>query len=368
MVSPSVRRIHRWIALALGAHWALLALTGLVLMFHRDIETALRVRGPPVAIYELSLDDVVGRAEAVAPGYAVTRISAHDAPLRAVKVWLRGPGGEERHIWVELASGRVVAGGAGADAPQAFEIVYQLHQKLLLGRRGEILVGVSGLFLLATVILGLVSGWPRCGQWGKALAPNLKRRGRPALFGLHRATGLVIGAFLVMSATTGAGIVWSGALRTALLGLGATPPPPKLVSVIAGERIGADEALKVARTWFPGAAFSTLLLPRAAADPYEVRVLQPEESRRLAGTTTLVVDAYSGRVLYANDSASALFADRVLDLIFPLHNGEAFGWPGRIVQAGVGLGFLGLIAAGFCAWFLRVRGSARRPEPARRAA
>lgn len=364
MRSQLVRRVHRWIALVLGIHWGLLALTGVTLLFHRDIEAALLVRGPPVAVYELSLDRVIEQVEAQAPGQTVTRISAHDAPLRSLKVWLRSPDGGEQRVWVELASGRIVAGGDRLDVPGAFEFIYQLHQKLLLGRRGEVLVGISGLFLLATVILGLVSGWPRRGQWRKVLAPDLARGGRPALFGLHRAVGLVVGALLATSAATGAAIVWSGPLRAALLGLGATPPAPALVSVGAGERIGADEALKVARTWFPGAAFSTVMLPRSPAGPYEVRVLQPEESRILAGTTALMVDAYSGRVLWVNDAASAPLPDRVLDLVFPLHNGEAFGWPGRVVLAPVALGLLCLFGSGVGAWLLRRR-TRKQAVPAR---
>ncbi|WP_332769550.1 PepSY-associated TM helix domain-containing protein [Phenylobacterium sp.] len=361
MPSQLLRRIHRWIALTLGLHWALLALTGLVLLFHRDIEAALLASGPAVATYELSLDAVVESLATQAPGHAVTRIGAHDEPLRSVKVWLRSPAGIVNPVWVDLASNRIVAGGEPGrwDAPRVFELVYQLHQKLLLGRRGEVLVGVSGLFLLATVVLGLISGWPRRGQWGKALALRLRQGGRPALFGLHRATGLLAAAFLAITAVTGAGMVWNGALRGALQGLGATPAAPRVWSVVGGERMGADEALKVARTWFPGAAFSTILLPQAPADPYEIRVLQPEEFRTIAGTTTLIVDAYSGRVLWINDAASASAADRALDLLFPLHNGEVLGWPGRIVLAGVGLAFLGLIGAGLGSWLLRRRVSAR---------
>src|SRR3546814_16935109 len=67
-----------------------------------------------------------------------------------------------------------------------FVFVYDLHESLLSGARGEWLVGISGLLLLSNLGLGAVLAWPARGQWRTALRT---RSPRATLAPIGRAAG-----------------------------------------------------------------------------------------------------------------------------------------------------------------------------------
>ncbi|MFX8063399.1 PepSY-associated TM helix domain-containing protein, partial [Acinetobacter baumannii] len=87
----------------------------------------------------------------------------------------------------------------------------------LLGERGRVLVGLSGLFLLASAITGLVLWWPRS-RAGLRQALRIKpgARGLRLHFDLHRSAGFYASLLLAMLGLTGAAMTFPGEARSVL--------------------------------------------------------------------------------------------------------------------------------------------------------
>lgn len=341
--------VHRWIALALGLHWSLLALTGFALVFHREIETAWIGAGPAI-VGPVRIEHALAAAEAVLPGKA-TRLVVQDAPIRALRVFIDVE--KIPHVvTVDATTSKVlsVAPLVGGTSPSGIvRFVYRFHQQLLLGHNGEFLVGASGLFLLATALIGLWLGWPRRGQWKHTLRLRLTGKPWQKLYVLHRSAGLVVAAMLILSALSGAGMVLGKPIRgwLAEAGLAETAAPPANLGTPA---LNPDAAVQRALRAFPGAGFVRLDL---GAANFQVQLRQPDEFRAVFGTTSVTVDGRDGRILGQRDSRRALAGDAALDAMFALHNGEWLGLPGRILMLMTGFLLLATSLLGLGIWLFR---------------
>lgn len=345
--------VHRWTALALGLHWLLLALTGLLLVFHREIETIWIGAGPAIA-GPVRVGPAIAAAEAALPG-RTTHVVIEDAPIRALRVFIEAAGAPYV-VTVDAASARILSAApvdGGTSPTGIIRFVYRLHQQLLLGRNGEILVGASGLFLLATALIGLRLGWPKRGQWKRALWPRIAGKPWQKLYALHRSVGLIVAGILVVSALSGAGMVWSTSIRGWLGLAGLTEPTPSPLKAGGPIRLAPDAAVEAAMRVYPNASFVRLDLPAAGSADFVVQMRQPGELRAIFGTTSVSVDGRDGRVLWQRDPRRALPGDVALDALFALHNGEWLGIPGRMLVAVAGLLLLLSVGFGFALWLRR---------------
>lgn len=360
---------HLWLGLVLGFFWALQGLTGAALVFHREVDRWSlpdAVAGPMAPI-----DELIAAAERRA-GTSINRIGIADARGDLLTAAYTDAAGTHRALLLDAATGNVVA--AREDEPatplagSASRWLYTLHEALLLGDRGETLVGVSGLFLITAVITGLWLGWPRRKAWRAAFAARRWRTAAQLLFGWHRLVGLIVGFALLVTVPAGAWMIFQADLRPALakavpyrLPYKSAPAPVATVP-----RVPPGTSLAAARARFPDARFVRLTLPTAKAFAYTVRLRQPAETRVWSGVTAVVVDPRTGGVLDVYDPLAALLANRVADAAFSAHNGELGGVVGRILILLAGLALPTLYVTGLLAWARKRRNRARN-RSARRA-
>lgn len=161
-------QLHLWLGLIVGLVWALQGLTGASLVFHREMDrwaVGAVAAGPAV-----SLDRIVAATEA-RTGAEVTMVGIADRQGDILNVHFADGG--PRQLQVEAATGRPIrlrSNDPGTPFDEsAWRWVYLLHESLLLHDCGETLIGVSGLLLLSSLLTGLWLGFPRRGQWRKAL-------------------------------------------------------------------------------------------------------------------------------------------------------------------------------------------------------
>jgi uncharacterized iron-regulated membrane protein len=222
--------------------------------------------------------------------------------------------------------------------------------------------GTSGLLLLSSVVMGLWLGWPRRGQWQHAWERRRWRTTTQKLFGWHRMIGLTLGLVLIFSASCGAYLAFAPTvIRPALASAGVfrTPYKPAGVSELTEPAITAQQALNAARRLYPAAIMVRSTLPTSKAPVYGFRLLQDDEWRRWAGTTTVFVDPANGKILSFYETSTAPLFNKVNDNAYPLHTGEAGGVLLRLLVMLGGLSLPALYVTGLWAWLRKRR--QRRP-------
>lgn len=356
----SVRRVavlaHLWLGLTLGLVWALQGLTGAALVFHRDLD---RAGFTPTAGASRSLDELVEAASRTIHSRPES-VGLYYPDGTILGVTFPDPRQGKRTVLVDAASGAVVGMRQRTPASPAggnlWRWVYNLHHGLLLGERGEWLLGASGIVLVITAISGVYLAWPRRGQWRTAFAARRWRSRLQKLFGWHRVVGLVAASALILLAVSGATMDFGKPLRTwAEDHAGYRPPYKPKPGVLPGGLIGAERARVMALARFPDAAFTSVTLPSERSPVYQVRLRQPGEWRKWSGTSLVTLDPGSGRILAAYDAANAPIANRIIDGAFAVHSGEIAALPGRILTVAAGLSLPLLYLTGLWAWLRKRR-------------
>lgn len=357
-----IRKIHRYLSLTLAALWLLQALTGTILVFHREIDSWL-IGAPDVARDGAALDAALARLQKAHPGATIPFIYAADGAFDQLDVYLRDAGGDYEVHRLD-GQGRVLrslpSNPERLDAG-IFEILLEFHKSLLADEAGEIFLGASGIFLLTNIGLGLRLAWPRARQWRQALTfpkPELNQR---FAYGLHRALGLWVAMPAMVVVTAGALMIWDDYVED-WFGGAITPPAVEPVDQLPDPLpVTPSAAIARALAEFPGSRFSVLNPPRNDAPYYKVRVAQPGELRKIYGHTVVYVDARDGVILGRHDALNAAPFRAASSAFYPIHNGEAWGIPGRVVTFLVGLWLIAMIILGLILW-------TRRRKPRRRSA
>jgi uncharacterized iron-regulated membrane protein len=351
-MKPALRRLHRWLALGLGVLWLSQALTGLLMVYRYELDDAA-LDGEPVAL------------DAAALGARIEAIEAAPGGRKVSSLWATGGVDGRFDLYVDDADGTtqvVRVDGAGKvlrtrdDGDGLIPMAADLHQTLFAGDRGTAVVGLSGLVLLVSVTMGLVLAWPaRASQWRRVLWPGPTRPGAARRYAWHRAAGLwlVLPAAMVLGA--GVLLAFHSTLEAWLKPETSLPELTQVAAPAKATQVSPGRAFATALEQFPGAGLSGVALPDAGEPWYRIRVRQPDEWRRVYGTSVVYVAAADGRVLRTEDALRASGVDAFLSNIYPIHTGEALGAGGRVLNLLVAAWLLTMLVLGFGLWLARRR-------------
>lgn len=332
--------------------WLLQALTGTALVFHREFDDAL-LGVPGTATDWNRIDQRIASEDAKKPN-GVTLLTVSGGLPDFYDLYVREADGT--HLLRLDGRGEVLRGRPfdfDWASMTVFQLMYRFHTSLFAGETGRVFLGLSGVLLLTTILFGLQLAWPPRGRWRNWLWPSKQKLSVMTWFTWHRAIGLWFVAPAVVFISAGALL---GLIEPidALLGV-STKAPSAAPRSPAAFQIRASKAIETAVARFPGSAFAVLEMPSATSPWYRVRVKAPGEPRRIFGTTAVYVDATNGRVLAAYDARTASFATQFVMDTFPVHTGEIFGLPGRILSLVNGLWLMSMITLGFGLWWMRCR-------------
>ena len=346
----TLRTCHKYLGLALGTLWALEALSGALLVFHREISDA-RLDLQPVATDFRRMDARIRSLERTAAPFRVDQLTVSGGLPGIFDLYERDASGRMRLLQLD-GQGRVLA-----DRPYNYDyrrmtvwqLAYLLHTSLFAGPTGRLFLGVSGCLLVITLLLALRLAWPPRGQFRRWLWPAAQRR--PALQWLtwHRAIGLwfVIPSLVFITAGAVEGMI------VPLESLVSVPPPQARPMPSAQPRIAPSQSIAIAVARHPGSRFAVVEMPTTQEPWYEVRVLEPGELRRVFGTTVVYVSAADGSVLSDRDALQAPLGVRILANTYPVHTGEIIGLSGRILSLVNGLWLTLMISLGVTLWLAR---------------
>lgn len=362
-MSMRLRRLwlftHRWLGLTAGLLLVLLGLTGSLLVFDHAIDEWLN---PNLLLTQGSgqrkpLVDIIGSAESAFAESSRKPISV-SRPRVDNGVWTvwfsTGTEVDPKFLAVYVDPYNAKVTGQRIWGEDLMSWIYKLHFQLLAGRTGAIVVGVIGILMMLSILSGLFLWWP---LWrNSARAAFAIRPGARFNYDLHKTTGILSAAFLLVIAFTGVYMEFYDVFHSVIKSFAeVTEAPEDLTSTVISSAtpLTPDEAVTIAQAEFPEAKFDHLHPPTGSAGFYEVAFRQHDEVQRSFGRSQVFLDQYTGQILAIRRPQDATAADAFFAWQFPLHNGEAFGLAGRWFVFFLGLIPTLLYVTGFILWWRR---------------
>ncbi|MEA5445686.1 PepSY-associated TM helix domain-containing protein [Gammaproteobacteria bacterium AB-CW1] len=340
-----IYRLHRWIALGLGALFVLIGLSGSLVVYQSELDRVLNpelLRGSGAA-EPVSAEQALGAVEAVAgDDEAVTFLSLPSASQDVFRVYIGTPERIfDRLATVDPASGELM--GIRPVGEGLMRFIHVLHFQLHLGSQGQTVVGLLGLCLLFSLLTGTLI-WHR-----------RRHTGRPAQT-IHHGLGLYAGLPLLLVAVSGI-----------LLALPQyTRPMVETVSPLSGldlhhhslvadngRDIGLEQAMDLAQATMPDGDVRSIGLPRGPEGVYRITVREGEAAGWLPGSGHVVLDRYSGKMLAERHWSDASGGDRFMTALRAIHGGNFLGGWGKALVALIGMLPLLLYLTGIRLWLRR---------------
>ena len=339
-VRSALSWLHLWVGLAAGTLFAVIGLSGAVLVFHEDL---LQWQHPQLAGHEVRADGEVLAAilEREAP-HGLRSIQMPDASMPTFIGFYE----DGRRGYFASGDGATLLMRSADDDVLLW--LHELHTHLLGGEAGEQLVGVVGWIALGLMLTGLYLWWP---AWGRMLA-HLRMYNRPPVrrwLTWHRSTGVLLLPLLLLITATGVGMVYHTGARSLLTGLfggGETPAAP-----VRARDAEPDwpRILATAQSGLPGAHLTRTAPPAGSEGVVGFRARMPGEWHP-NGRSTVHVDLAGREVLLAHDATAQAAGARMTEAIYPLHIGSVGGPLVKWLTALSGVVPAFLLVTGFLFW------------------
>ena len=362
MASPALVRLHRYVALGVGAFIVLMGLTGAALVFRGELTTvftpAVRVSPSPVPPGEYRR--ILAATRGAEPGLKSLDIVPPGRADRAVEVIVY-KAGPDRYLFVDPHEGRVVADSDREWLP--FAVLYQLHRRFMLGAPGEYAVGAAGFALAFMAVSGLVLWWPRKLKY--AFRIRLDGNRLAVSYDLHRCVGAAFALFLLVNAAIGILMTFddaSVALVNGALGRQAPSLPAASSNPIASA-MPLDDIIAAAERALPDGSVSRVAIREGNA-PVVVRMRLAGDNDT-HGMNRIYVDAASATVLRVNALKESPPGNAMFEWLYPLHTGKLVGLPYRIVLLLAGLVPALSLATGIIVWRSRAKRKTASEKSAR---
>ena len=345
--------IHLWLGLGAGAFIALLGITGAIMAFEPEIEHAehphLWYVAPPPGARPLTLAQIGTTVSQAFPADTITGYQVSTRPSLSYQVGLT-----KSLVFVNQYSGAVLGQLRFAQS-DLLNVIHQLHTHLLfrgLGNLGAKVETGAALALCCMLLSGLYLWWPlkriRVSWRGTAV--------RRSWFDVHNAIGIVALAVLLTLCVSGIVIGFEGTSTRLFYRITGSQPVPRPLSRISvpSERavqIGPDSAFAIARAALPGAMPFEADVP-ARNEAYFVRARFPED-RTPGGRSQVIIDSYTGRVLFAQGSRTAPAGARMVIANRAIHTGDIGGIPGKAIVSLASLAAVLQVVTGLLMWLRR---------------
>jgi uncharacterized iron-regulated membrane protein len=362
---PVLLFLHRWSGILAAALLIVAGLTGSALVFRADLDRRLnpellrvQPKGQP-----LDVDTLVQRIE-----------QRHQVPVNAITpaedpsgAWVLSLARREQ-VFVDPYSGEPtgmrVRGEGGLGRTQVMRTLFEIHHDLMLGQPGHWVLGIASLVWILLSLVGVYLALKQAGGFKAAFRIRTASM-RRLLLDLHRSLGLASVLAVVV-------VAFSGIYLNLRQEVGAlvqifspvTPPPDRTLpaeSLRGGAGIGYRAAMEAALTATPGARVQSVSANRAKGF-YRVRLVQPGDLNA-RGDGFVYVSMHDARILQRRDVKAGTAGDVFLGWQAPLHSGEAFGLPGRLLVFVIGLLPLGFALSGVWLWLGRRRRAPRSELP-----
>ncbi|QYJ79309.1 PepSY-associated TM helix domain-containing protein [Shewanella acanthi] len=360
------RRLHLWSSLSIGAFLVLLSLSGAALVYYVEIDRFLH---PALDVSSQSpdWDRALSTLRTVYPDktgpwrFEVTEDKGAIPARYYNPIEKQGQGFAPMMVWLSPDGTQILRRDYWGDYLATW--FYNLHFQLLMGKTGEVIVGYLGLCSVLVLLTGLMSWWPKVGQWRKGL--SFKRRsamiGR--LYDWHKIIGLIFLLPLLLLSLTGTMLALPDETK-AILNLFSKVEKPSATAVLnIKPSVTPSVAASTALLAIPNARLAWIETPPKVGGGYRMRLQVEGDPSHRFPQSYVYVDAGTGEVTSVFDITRQGASNKILNWLHPLHDGSVFGSFGRVLWLLTGVSCLLLFVLGLWRYVLRHRG--RRLKPSR---
>jgi len=366
MKSQTIRRwsfIHTWSSLVCTLFLLMLAITGLPLVFHHEIEdltgNAPALKEMPANSPRMDLQQLVKAAEAHRPGEVVQYFGwDEDEPNGMYAFMGKTAGGDPNDTHTFMLDAR---SGEAVETPSAnggfMNIMLRLHVDMYAGLPGKLLLAFMGLLFVLAIISGVVLYAPFMRRLDFAtVRPNKSTRVR--WLDLHNLIGVVTLTWAFVVGLTGvlnacADLViaqWRNDSLAAMVAPYRDAPP-------LTERAPATDLLRIAQTTVPGSEPSFIAFPgsRFSSEHHYAVFMKGNTHLTSHLLTPVLIDAETLNVTAI--VSSPWYMDALL-LSQPLHFGDYGGMPMKILWGILDVLTIIVLGSGVYLWWVRRRAAA----------
>ncbi len=244
-----------------------------------------------------------------------------------------------------------------------WSLVYEVHATLLMGKFGGVNIGkftfniicFFGLFLCISTLTGLYLWMPRWNKIKSALTIKRHTSIERFCFDLHKTVGFYSTVILLILAFTGFSFAYADYIKPVIRYFSSVriehlKDPELKSSIINTSPISISTALSIADDIFPTAKLRGLFTPNGKDGVYEIDKMQAGEANHRWARSKVWIDQYSGKVLAIQDPMQFTAGETFLNVMWPLHSGEALGFIGRLLWCVAGFAPLMLYVTGIIRW------------------
>ena len=370
MIKNFIGKIHLWLGLASGIIVFIVATTGCIYVFSKEITEASRKQAIYVenqAIRTLPISKLWEKAQAhFGPEKKIGWANFYNNPSKSwvfssyqskpEAITYFGMIAHYESVYIDPYSGEIKA--TYDEKSDFFNIVKFIHWSLLLATPiGQPIVGWSTLIFVVLLITGLILWWPKSFGSTKNLFWFRWKKNTPGHrknYDLHNVLGFYSLFFALIIAFTG--MVWSFKWFKALVyvlasGTTATPTPLAAQSVVAPTAVvePVDKVFSLVREKYAGAAGFRISPPADSLGVFNVYVQQKEGL--YYKMHQLQFDQYSGELLHERRHEEKNAGEKLITANYDIHVGAILGLPGKIIAFLVSLICASLPVTGFFVWW-----------------
>jgi uncharacterized iron-regulated membrane protein len=346
--------IHLYCGLALGLIIAIVGLTGSLIVYKPETERRMSAAMANVEPLHarVSVGDLYRSVHAFRPTDRIDRLYTWGGPSAAWMFRTIRPDGRRQYVYVDQYRGNVL--GEYVMDGSLLQWLYELHDNLLLGKRGLIANGFGALLLTVLCATGLVIWWPGVKRVITGFHFHTRGGWKTQNYDIHKILGFLALIPLAVLAISGAYYAFPDAYRNIagrLTGTVSYVEPPG--SRRSGVDAPLDKVFATATQTIPDAELTILTFPATRNGSFTVRKRLTGDWSRL-GNQYLYIDRYSGDVLRVDLLDRLPLGARLVNAMSPLHYGSFGGHWTRILWIFMGLvpGILSI--SGFLMWWNRV--------------
>lgn len=363
MKASTLRRwsfIHTWTSLICTLFLLLLALTGLPLIFHHELEQLLgdapELREMPLSTPHLPLQPLIQSAEHHRPGEVVQYLGwEDDEPNGVVAITAATAGTEPNSSHTFMLDARTGEAVAMPAANGGFMmLMLRLHVDLFAGLPGKLLLAFMGVLFVLAIISGVVLYAPFMRKL-KFAEVRRDKSTRLRWLDLHNLLGIVtltwaltVGVTGVISACADLLIeAWRSDTLASMIEPYRNAPP-------LTERASADELLRIAEEAAPGMRPDFIAMPGTRfSSEHHYAVFMVGESHLTSHLwTPVLIDAQTLAVTAIGERPWYMDA---LAMSQPLHFGDYGGRPMQILWAVLDVLTIIVLGSGLYLWWVRRR-------------